>query len=167
MTKKKYNLYLSISCNLGDRKKNISEALHLVSEAFSNVTISSVYDVEPIGFKQQDNFLLCVVSCFTEKRLEENWEMCLDIQKVFEKSLTNVKNGPRNMDVDLLFYDSITIKEPIVVPHPEIQNRKCVLSALKELDPTIIHPLLSKTVADLLEECNDDRNVESLGKIFK
>ena len=67
------------------------------------------------------------------------------------------KWGPRIIDIDILFFGELILKtENLVIPHPEIQNRKFVLIPLNEICPELIHPVLKKTISTLLAECNDN-----------
>ena len=73
------------------------------------------------------------------------------------------KNAPRIIDIDILFFNNDIIRTPdLVVPHPEIQNRRFVLVPLKEISPYFIHPILQKTLAELLNECADKLNVQKI-----
>ena len=71
------------------------------------------------------------------------------------------KMGPRTIDIDILFYDDKIIKtENLTIPHPHLQNRKFVLVPLNEIIPNYMHPILSKSVKVLLQECSDTLNVK-------
>ena len=73
------------------------------------------------------------------------------------------KYGPRIIDIDILFYNSAIIREPgLMIPHPELENRRFALVPMHEIAPLVTHPLLKKTIAELLEECPDKLEVHKL-----
>ena len=90
---------------------------------------------------------------------EKNLSVILAIEEKMGRVRTE-KNAPRIIDIDILFFnDDIINQKHLVVPHPEIQNRRFVLVPLNELSPNYIHPLFNKTIYQLLSECHDELNV--------
>jgi 2-amino-4-hydroxy-6-hydroxymethyldihydropteridine diphosphokinase len=86
--------------------------------------------------------------------------------KDIESQLGRIKTfrwGPRTIDLDILFFDDIEIQtEELQIPHPQIQNRQFVLIPLAEINRHLIHPVLKKTVQELLDNCKEDQRVERL-----
>jgi 2-amino-4-hydroxy-6-hydroxymethyldihydropteridine diphosphokinase len=73
------------------------------------------------------------------------------------------KYGPRVIDIDILFFNNSIIRQPqLTVPHPEIQNRRFALAPLEEIAPLLIHPVLGRTIRELLAECTDPLTVKKI-----
>jgi 7,8-dihydro-6-hydroxymethylpterin-pyrophosphokinase len=73
------------------------------------------------------------------------------------------KNGPRVIDIDIIFYNDVVMHEPhLTIPHPQLQNRRFVLAPLHEIAPEFVHPVFHKTIDELLKECKDELAVEKL-----
>jgi len=161
--------YLGIGSNLGNRKKNIKEAVHLLASTFGiNVEkISSLYESEPVGRKNQPWFINGVIKIKTTFPAEKLLNRLLEIEKFFgrKRSKTN-RGGPRIIDLDLLLYGKEIIKIPgrLKVPHPEMEKRKFVLVPLNEINPRIYHPKLKKTIHQLLSKIKN--NPEKIKKII-
>jgi 2-amino-4-hydroxy-6-hydroxymethyldihydropteridine diphosphokinase len=86
----------------------------------------------------------------------------LKIEKLMGR-VRNEKFGPRTIDIDILFYDDEIHDLPFLkIPHPELQNRRFVLVPLAEINSELQHPVLNKTIAELLEECPDNLEVKKI-----
>ena len=149
---------LLLGCNIGDRVKYLNLAIEaLVNDIGIISKKSSVYESEPWGFDAENSFLNQVV--IIESELLPN-EVLRKTQKI-EKNLGRVKTKEgyesRTMDIDILFYESLVIEtETLIIPHPEIHIRKFTLEPLCEILPDKLHPLLNKTIKELLVECSDN-----------
>ena len=87
---------------------------------------------------------------------------CLEIEKKLGRK-REFKNAPRTIDIDILFYDKQIIQtETLQVPHPRIAERKFVLIPLNELSPNLKHPVLKKTIHQLLTDCTDGLEVSKI-----
>jgi 2-amino-4-hydroxy-6-hydroxymethyldihydropteridine diphosphokinase len=153
-------IYFLLGSNIG----NSVAQLHLAIAAIENeigkvIHTSSIYQTAAWGKKDQPDFLNQVVVAETKLSAAEILSEILSIEEKMGRVRTE-KNAPRIIDIDILFFnDDITIQKNLVVPHPEIQNRRFVLVPLNELSPNYIHPLLNKTIHQLLSECPDELNV--------
>ena len=149
---KQHIIFLGLGSNVGDKKKNLEKAVSKLKEEISDIKISKFYETEPWGYTQQDRFLnaaICGKTFLTSLEL-------LRFVKLIEKKIGRIKRfkwGPREIDIDILFYDDLIYKDSSVeIPHPNLWERKFVLEPLMDLDPNFIHPIFKKTVRQLYEK---------------
>lgn len=157
-------IFIGIGSNLGDKEKNIRKAIYLVSEKCRILEISSLYETEPVGFKGQDLFLNCALQAETSLSQGELLEFVLSIEKKLGR-LRTIKNGPRTIDLDILFYGNEIIKEDnLIVPHPRLHERLFVLEPLNEICPNFIHPAFGRSIEDLHSDADKSKSVKLLKK---
>ncbi len=159
-----HTAYIGIGSNLGDKIANCERAISeiLTIDRHRLIARSSLYHTKPIGYTDQDWFVNGVIKIETDLepfalyRALKAIEQKLGRQKTFE-------GGPRVIDLDLLFFEDRKIEtEELHVPHPRLHERQFVLFPLSEVDPTLIHPVMKKTVEELLREIKEDQGVERL-----
>ena len=141
--------YLCLGSNLGDPEKNLIRALSLLSQEVILEKASSIYETEPVGYKEQPFFLNLVCRITTDLN---PWEL-LHLAKVIENKMGRMPsfpNAPRPIDIDILFCDNQIIKtQDLTIPHPRLAERAFVLAPLSEIAPELIHPELDKSIAEL------------------
>ncbi|MEW6615407.1 MAG: 2-amino-4-hydroxy-6-hydroxymethyldihydropteridine diphosphokinase [Thermodesulfobacteriota bacterium] len=158
--------YIGLGSNQGDKIKYCNEAIKEISKYKGNLILdrSSFYRTEPWGKEDQDWFINCVIKLQTLLGAPELFKV---LQKI-ETKLKRVKRdrwGPRTIDLDILFFNNEVINKPEVrIPHSMIQARKFELVPLSEICPELIHPVLNKSVMELLEETKDDKEVIRIEK---
>ena len=148
---------LSIGSNQGDRLENIIQCINLIHQEIGDVTkVSRLYETPSWGF-ESDAFYNAAVAIRTNKSPDEVLVGILAI----EKKLGRIRNIPigyqaRTIDIDIIFFnDQIIETEDLQVPHPQMQHRLFVLLPIKDLQMDLVHPILVKTISDLIEECED------------
>ncbi len=149
---------------MGDKIRRCEEAISEVLKLDRHILLakSSFFKTQPIGHTSQDWFVNGAIKIQTD--LEP---FCLlGSLKNIERRLGRVDTfrwGPRTIDLDLLFFDDIKVENAeLQLPHPRLQERRFVLIPLAEIDPTVLHPVLNKTVQELLEELNENQGVEKI-----
>lgn len=157
ITRKWHRVYLSLGSNIGNKRKNLLEAIRKIGE-LENIEVvksSTILETEPFGYLEQDNFLNTCLEVKTlmtaQEFLKEILQIELDMGRVRE-----IKWGPRIIDIDILFYDKEIIEEDnLAVPHPWICEREFVLDPLSEIAPNYIHPLEKKTITMLARKLKE------------
>lgn len=159
--------YFSLGSNLGNRKKNLLLALKsLQEEGINLLQVSSLYETQPVDLIEQPWFLNCSLIGETSLFPQDILDVVLKIEKNMGRQ-RNISKGPRLIDIDILFVENRIIKTScLTVPHPRLQNRNFVLVPLAEIASEKIHPILNKTIKELLFESSDRSLVYPLGPFW-
>ena len=145
-------VYLALGSNMGNRLANLKAAINNVTPQMTVKKKSSVYETPPWGFKEQDAFLNQVIKVKTSLASEPLLRHLKRLEVALGR-VPNFQNGPRLIDIDILFFDNMIIETPpLIVPHPRLHERAFVLVPLAEIEPDFIHPILQKSVSKLLED---------------
>jgi 2-amino-4-hydroxy-6-hydroxymethyldihydropteridine diphosphokinase len=152
--------YLSLGSNIGDRAANIEQAIAaLPARGVHLIGQSHLYETEPVELVEQDWFLNCVVEIDTDLQPQELMQALLAIEQSMGRERL-VPKGPRLIDIDVLLFDSVVLKQPqLEIPHPRLAARRFVLVPFAEIAPVVVHPVLGKTILELLESTPDRSEV--------
>ncbi len=153
--------YLLLGSNMGNSRQQLLTAIKKITQQIGKVTRqSSLYATAAWGNISQPDFLNQVIVVETTLNASETIDIILNIENTMGRIRTT-KNAPRIIDIDILFFNKEVITEKrLVVPHPEIENRRFVLIPLNELSPNFIHPVSNKTIHLLLAACTDTLDVK-------
>ena len=154
------NVVLLLGTNVGDRPGNLKKALQEINIMLGQtIQQSSVYETAPWGNTEQEIFLNRVVIIQSEINAEEMMDRILRIENEMGRVRT-MKWEPRIMDIDILFFNNeIILTKNLIVPHPNLHERKFTLMPLAELMPDFVHPVLKKTIAEILLDLDDNLEV--------
>lgn len=148
--------YLSLGSNLGDRLRLIQEAVAaLTVEAGPVTALSSLYETEPWGFSSPHRFLNVALALETTLSPETLLAVTQHIERDLGRTHKSVdgRYADRTIDIDLLFVGDAVLDTPaLTLPHPRLHLRRFVLEPLCEIAPALLHPLLQKSVSQLLAE---------------
>ena len=127
------NIYLSLGTNVGDKNKNLLDAINFLSDFGKILDISSVYKTEPVLYEEQDDFLNIVI----EFDYQETAQSLLNLIKSIETKMGRkkiIRYGPRIIDIDIIFFKGEEIRQKdLTIPHYDWHNRLFVLQPLYEL----------------------------------
>lgn len=157
-------VFISIGSNVGDRMANCTRAIDELGRA-QGVTVtarSSFYETEPWGGITQADFINCVIEASVGLTPRDLLALLKSIEKRLGRTGT-VRLGPREIDLDIIFYgDSVIDEAGLNVPHPHAHERAFVLVPMREIAPGFIHPVLKKTVTELAAAIEGAQGVKKL-----
>ena len=155
--------YILTGGNLGDRLENLQKAKQYLGVSTGNIVrSSSIYETEPWGNNNQPDFYNQVHIIDTKLSAGQMMEKILKIEEQMGR-IRAAKNASRIIDIDILFFNDDTINTgDLIIPHAEISNRRFVLTPLHELSPDLVHPVLHKSIHELLSACKDTLRVRPL-----
>ncbi|MDP8237968.1 MAG: 2-amino-4-hydroxy-6-hydroxymethyldihydropteridine diphosphokinase [Candidatus Hatepunaea meridiana] len=155
--------YISAGSNLGDRKEHLTIAIDKLSKTpdIEVVNVSSLYETEPWGMKDQPDFLNCVIKIKTTSAPERLLIVLKAIEKSIGRKESNERWGQREIDLDIIIYGCEVIDSPeLTIPHPRLAERCFVLEPLSDLCPDLVVPGLDLSVKHILKGCSDSRSVK-------
>ncbi len=177
------NIFLSLGSNLGDRGDYLQRALESLEKwGVSVLRTSSIYEAEAVGErgeilkdaagKAQPGFFNMAIEVETERSPEDFLMVIHAIERALGREREEVKSAsggadksgakknrwqPRTIDLDILFFGDLVLAHAasLIIPHPRLQDRKFVLIPMAEIAPDFVHPVLKKSMQELLKECPD------------
>jgi 2-amino-4-hydroxy-6-hydroxymethyldihydropteridine diphosphokinase len=145
-------VFLGLGSNIGDKEEHIKKAVSFISDLYEVRRTSPLYLTEPVGNTEQEWFLNCVVEVQTDVDPKKLLSSFKSIERKLGRT-KNEKNGPRIIDIDILFYgDQVVNTKNLVIPHPLLQQRLFVLQPMMDLNPDFFHPVFKKTIQELYAE---------------
>jgi 2-amino-4-hydroxy-6-hydroxymethyldihydropteridine diphosphokinase len=146
---KEHTVYLALGSNLGDRLANLKQAIAALSPQMEVKAKSSVYETPPWGYEDQPKFLNQVIKVKTYLDPEPLLKHLKRLEVALGRKET-FPNGPRLIDMDILFYDDLVLNTgSLVIPHPRLHERGFVLLPLMDINPDLVHPVNRKSVREM------------------
>jgi 2-amino-4-hydroxy-6-hydroxymethyldihydropteridine diphosphokinase len=155
-------VYLSLGSNVGDRDRNLRAAIRALGVVGRVKAVSSFYETEPVDFVDQAWFLNCAVALESVVSPERMMAELLRLEQKMGRERIQ-KKGPRTIDIDILMFGERIVDSPdLKIPHPAMQSRRFVLAPLAEIAPEAKHPVMKRTVRELLAELPERQVVRKL-----
>jgi 2-amino-4-hydroxy-6-hydroxymethyldihydropteridine diphosphokinase len=152
--------YIGLGANLGDRAATLREAAQRLGTLGRITAVSSLYETEPIGFREQPPFLNAVIALGTDLSPTELFRELIAIEQDLGRVRT-FRNAPRTLDLDVLLMDGLVLEMPeLTLPHPRMHERAFVLAPLAEIAPGVRHPVLDVSMVELLAALQDQSGIE-------
>lgn len=156
--------FLGLGTNIGDRARNLNEALRRIAAVTCVEAVSSVYETEPVGYTDQPEFWNMVARCSTDLPARQLMQELIGIEAAMGRQRT-FKNAPRIIDIDLLVYgEVVAVDRDLEIPHPRMQDRAFVLLPLLEIAPDLKDPRTREPYAAILEHRELER-AEIIGRL--
>lgn len=149
--------YLSLGSNMGDRERNIREAVALINdhERIDVRKVSSIYLTAPLGYTEQADFLNIALQAETTLFPQDLLEVCMSVEEQLQRVRT-IHWGPRTIDIDILLFDDIYINNPVLsIPHPMMMQRLFVLFPLAEINANLRWQ--GKSVKEYMDQIQDQQ----------
>jgi 2-amino-4-hydroxy-6-hydroxymethyldihydropteridine diphosphokinase len=156
-------IYLGLGTNLGDRLANLRSAIDAIADFAKVADVSRIYETAPVGMLDQPSFLNMALLIESDLEPLPLLKRLKDIEKDLGRT-ESVRWGPRLIDIDILLYDDLKFEdEALDIPHPRMTERRFAMAPLAEIAPHVTHPVLGKTITELLGSLPPDDGV----KIFE
>jgi 2-amino-4-hydroxy-6-hydroxymethyldihydropteridine diphosphokinase len=147
-------VYLALGSNLGDRHTNLKQAIAALTPQMEVKAKSQVYETPPWGVEDQPKFLNQVVKAKTYLEPEQLLKHLKRLEIALGRK-ESVPNGPRLIDIDILFYDDLVLNTPgLTIPHPRLHERGFVLLPLMDIAPDLVHPVSQQSVREMATVSN-------------
>lgn len=153
--------YIGLGTNMGDRELNLEEALAELRALPENeiISVSSIYETDPVGYIDQGKFLNMVICINTHFSAQSLLAACMEIEQKLGRK-RKIRWGPRTIDLDILLYNQENIvTENLIVPHPRMLERAFVVIPLVEIDKDIVLPDIEKPLRDVMDDIPEKEGV--------
>jgi 2-amino-4-hydroxy-6-hydroxymethyldihydropteridine diphosphokinase len=151
---KEHTVYLALGSNLGDRQANLKQAIASLTPQMEVSAKSSVYETPPWGYENQPKFLNQVIKAKTYLDPEPLLKHLKRLEVALGRK-ESFSNGPRLIDMDILFYDDLVLNTAgLIIPHPRLHERGFVLLPLMDINPDLVHPVSKKSVREMAAGCD-------------
>ena len=152
-------VFISVGSNLGGKLDNCLRGIAALTESAESSLLmaSRFFRTSPVDYADQDWFVNAAVKIRTTMAPLALMDKLVSIQQQMGRKAGGVRFGPRVLDLDILLYDDWVVQTPrLTIPHPRMHKRAFVLQPICDINPSIIHPVLGQTVADLLSHLDDE-----------
>ncbi len=147
-------VYLALGTNMGNRVANLKETIAALPPQMEVKAKSKVYETPPWGYAEQEKFLNQVLKVKTYLEPEQLLKHLKRLEVALGRT-ASFQNGPRLIDIDILFYDNLVLESPaLVIPHPHVHERGFVLLPMLDIAPDFVHPVKQRSVRDLIAGCD-------------
>ncbi len=146
--------YIGLGTNIGDRESNLKDAVSELAAIpeIEIISVSSIYETDPVGYLDQGNFLNMVICIHTALDAQSLLVACMKIEQDLGRK-REIRWGPRTIDLDILLYNQENIvTKNLIVPHPRMLERAFVLIPLVEIDKDIILPNMEKPIREIMDD---------------
>lgn len=134
-------VWIGIGSNVGERRDFVRQAVDSLRDHVSVAEVSSLYETSPVGGPPQRSFVNAVARITTELAPHALLKVCKEIERTMGREGSQMRWGPRVIDLDILLYDDIKLSDPdLEIPHPRMNERRFVLVPLLELAPDAVDP---------------------------
>ena len=145
-----HTVYLALGSNLDNRLANLKQAVTALAPQMEVKAKSNVYETPPWGYEDQPRFLNQVIKAKTYLEPEPLLKHLKRLEVTLGRK-TSFQNGPRLIDIDILFYDELILNTPsLVIPHPRLHERGFVLLPLMDIDPDLVHPVNKQSIREMV-----------------
>ena len=157
-------VFLLIGGNLGDRFSLLMQAKSQIQQELGLIeNKSSIYETAAWGFESENYFLNQVIIISTDFKATEVLKICQKIENNLGRTRGSDQYASRTMDIDILFFnDEVVDLSELKIPHLQIHKRRFALEPLAEIAPDFVHPVLNKTLQQLLKDCSDNSEVKKV-----
>jgi len=155
-------VYLGVGSNIGNKLKNCLKGIDLFIELTGSSlnSCSQFYKTEPLYYIDQDYFVNGVFNIITDLDYLTIFKIAKEVEKKLGRNHKSIRYGPRIIDIDLLFYDDLVVNtEILTIPHPNMHERTFVLKPFCDINPEWKHPVIKKTVLEMLNMVSDKSKV--------
>ena len=154
-------VYIGLGTNVGDRESNLKDAISELAAVteIEIISLSSIYETNPVGYLEQGKFLNMVVCINTTFDAQTLLVTCMKIEQNLGRK-REIRWGPRTIDLDILLYNQENIvTKNLIVPHPRMLDRAFVVSPLVEIDKDIILPNMEKPIREIMDDIPEKEGV--------